>query len=165
MSSHKKEEQGAQPFSAGWREWCALPELHLPAIKAKMDTGARTSAIHAFDIEAFTQDNSLWVRFNAHPIQGDEDLQVQCVAPVVDQRPIMSSTGHKEQRYIIATQVQFGSHTWNIELSLSNREPMRFRLLIGREALKGRVVVDPKHSYLINNYSLEEQRAFYTHRR
>lgn len=127
----------------GWQEWCALPELGIPAIKAKIDTGARTSAIHAFDIEPISKHGRKYVRFSVHPIQHNDLLAVTCEVPIVDRRRIMSSSGHKEFRYVIKTPIILGHKMWEIEVTLSNRDPLLFRMLLGREALQHGVMIEP----------------------
>lgn len=128
----------------GRHEWCQLPLLNIPAIKAKIDTGAKTSAIHAFDIEPFFQKHVKYVRFRVLPIQSNHTFFIPCKAPVMDERFIMSSNGHKEHRYVIQTSLKMGDRCWEMELTLSNRDPLRFRLLLGREALNNRVLIDPQ---------------------
>lgn len=145
----------------GWREWCGLPTLGIPLIKAKIDTGAHTSAVHAFDIEPFHRAGKLWVKFFIHPVQGNDQIIVPCTARVVDQRAVMSSNGHKEHRYVIETPLQMGAQCWPIELTLSNRDPLRFRILLGRAALRGRVMIDPTHSYHVRKATTREQKLFY----
>jgi len=132
----------------GWREWLALPDLSIPAIKAKIDTGARTSALHTFVIEPFELDGALKVKFGVHPLQRRKDLEVFCLADVVDRRRVTSSDGQSEKRYIIRTAVALGELIWPIELSLTNRRSMRFRMLLGRGAISGLVLVNPAKSYL-----------------
>jgi hypothetical protein len=132
----------------GWREWVGLPELALPVLKAKVDTGARTSALHAFELEHFVADQRPCVRFSVHPIQGRDDLVVRCSAPLVEQREVTDSGGHRELRPVIATQLQLGEARWPIELTLTDRDSMRFRMLVGRTALSGRALVDVRRSYL-----------------
>lgn len=127
----------------GRNEWCALPDLHLPAIKAKIDTGAKTSALHAFNIQPIQKNHKPFVQFDMHPLQGNDEIVVSCTAPLIDERHIMSSSGHIEHRWVILTAVVIADTQWEIEISLSNRDPLRYRLLLGREALNGRVLIDP----------------------
>ncbi|WP_372777348.1 ATP-dependent zinc protease [Litorivivens sp.] len=134
----------------GWREWVELPELSLGKIKAKIDTGARSSSIHAYDIEEFTRNNETWVRFTIHPDQHSDERVVGCEARVKDYRSITDSGGHKSMRYIVETEFRIGNDSFLAELSLFNRSSMLFRMLIGRTALKGRYVVDPARSYCLS---------------
>ncbi len=136
------------PFTIGWAEWVALPDLGLPAIKAKVDTGARTSALHAFEIEPFGPAASPMVRFGIHPIPGRTDIMIYCSAPVIDRREVTSSNGEREMRCVITTRVEIGERTWPIEVTLANRETMAYRMLLGRQAIRGDVRVDPAASYL-----------------
>ena len=135
----------------GWREWIALPGLNIPRIKAKVDTGARTSALHAFRVEAFTQDEQQWVRFAIHPIQGDSSVEVECEAAVIDQRLVRDSGGHEELRYVIDTQIALGEDRFQCEVTLTDRDSMAFRVLLGRTALRGKYVIHPGRSYLQGN--------------
>ena len=130
----------------GRNEWCQLPMLNIPAIKAKIDTGAKTSAIHAFNIKPFFRKKMKFVYFNLLPIQASQKIIIPCKAQVIDERFIMSSNGHKENRYVIQTPLRIGDQCWDIELTLSNRDPLRFRLLLGREALNNHVLIDPSLS-------------------
>ena len=133
----------------GWREWCALPDLGLPAIKAKVDTGAKTSALHTFRIEPFTDNGIAMVRFSVHPLQRRRDVVRECTAAVKDQRIIADSGGHKELRYVIETRIRIGDKDWPVELSLTDRDTMLFRMLLGRRAMAGEsIVIDPGASYL-----------------
>jgi hypothetical protein len=133
----------------GWREWVCLSELGLPPIKAKVDTGARTSALHAFEVRPFSESGLQRVEFKIHPRQRDTDTVVVCTADVFDERTVMDSGGHKEQRWVIKTQASLGVHTWPIEITLTSRDDMRFRMLLGRTAIKNMALVNPAKSYLV----------------
>jgi hypothetical protein len=134
--------------SIGWREWVALPDLGLPAIKAKIDTGARTSALHAFLIEPYQEAGIEMLRFLIHPIQRNQEFQVECHCPVYDVREVTDSGGHREMRYVIQSNVTIGNGNWPIEMTLTNRDTMSFRMLLGRKAMEERFVVIPGASYI-----------------
>ena len=138
-------------ITVGWREWLLLPELELPLIKAKIDTGAKTSCLHAFTIEEFIIDDKKWVRFGIHPHQDDIETEVYCEAEVVDERVVSDSGGHKENRYVISTDVLMANQRWPIEITLTNRDNMRFRMLLGRTAMKDKITVNPSRSFVLGS--------------
>ena len=135
-------------FELGWEEWLALPDLGLPAIKAKIDTGARTSALHAFELEQFRRDGQEYVRFLMHPLQNRERLVVSCESPLLEMREVSDSGGHRELRPVIETRLVLKGTVWPIEITLTSRDTMRFRMLLGRQAMRKRLQVDPAASYL-----------------
>jgi len=131
----------------GWREWLTLPALGIPVIKAKVDTGARSSALHAFDVEVFVENGREMVRFNVHPFQRDNDTNVSAVAELFDRRSVRSSEGHESMRPVILTPVELMGQQWLVELTLTRRDTMGFRMLLGRQAVRRRFQVDPGRSY------------------
>ena len=137
-----------EPFRLGWEEWVALPALGLPALRAKVDTGARTSALHAFDIEPFGPLQSPRVRFAIHPVPGRTDITIPCSARIVDRREVTSSNGEMDYRFVIRSELQIGTRRWPIEISLTDRGAMSYRMLIGRQALAPDMVVSPQESCL-----------------
>jgi len=140
----------------GSEEWCQLPELGIPAVKVRVDSGAKTSAIHAFNIQAFRKNNTSWVSFEVHPLQNNRQTAVRCEAEVVDKRDVKSSSGISEKRFIIRSKLKLGDGEWQIELSLSNRDSMGYRMLLGREAMKGKVLVDPSEIFQLGKLEDEE---------
>lgn len=137
----------------GWREWVRLPKLGISFVKVKVDTGARTSALHAFDIEYFRKRGKEYVRFKVHPIQRSRKTIVSCEAQVIEHRLVKSSSGHSSLRPVISTDAILGELSWKIELTLTNRDEMGFRMLLGRRALQEHLLVHPSKSFLFGNPS------------
>lgn len=142
------------PMTLGWREWVSLPKLGIPAIKAKIDTGARTSAIHAFEIERVSRDGGKdWLVFSVQPIQRNAAIVVRCEAPLIDIRRVTDSGGHAADRYFITTPLQIGDEMRDIEITLSQRDDMLFRMLLGRTAMVPGIQVDPSQSFSLGRMS------------
>ena len=131
----------------GWREWVCLPDLLALPIKAKIDTGARTSSIHSFGTRRFTERGEPWVEFQIHPVQRHRIPEIICTAPIKDERLVRSSSGEAGKRLVIETTAQLAGLSWPIELTLADRDVMGFRMLLGREALRGRFLIDPASSF------------------
>ncbi len=132
----------------GWREWVGLPDLNIAKIKAKVDTGARSSALHAFMLDPYKKGNEEWIMFALHPEQGNTDLIVECHAPIKDRRIVSDSGGHKQKRYVIETQLILGQSSLTAEITLTNRDSMLFRMLLGRTALNNHYLIAPSKSFL-----------------
>lgn len=141
---------------AGSEEWISLPELKIPLIKVRVDSGAKTSAIHAVNIFPFQRNGESWVSFDIHPLQFDGKQVVHCEAQVVDRRIIKSSSGNRESRFVIKTPLKIGEEVWDIEVTLANRDSMGYRMLLGREAMRGKILVDPDSSFLFGDRTSEE---------
>lgn len=138
-----------QRLHVGWKEWASLPELGVTAIEIKVDTGAKTSAIHSFDLEPFEKDGQTYVRFGLHPDRHSVENEIYCEAKVVDQRVVSDSGGHKELRYVIETPIVLGDQQWPIQITLTSRENMAFRMLLGRQAMKNRILVQADARHLL----------------
>lgn len=136
--------------TVGWREWIAVPALGIDAIKVKIDTGARSSSLHAFDLEEFERDGARWVRFVVHPLQRDAKTTLRAEAPVLEFRHIRSSNGHTTHRPVVRVDIEVDGQRWPIDLTLAARDEMGFRMLLGREAVRGKFVVDPGRSYVVS---------------
>lgn len=137
-------------ITVGWREWVGLPELGIAEINAKVDTGARTSVLHALNLHSFRRNGEPWARFDVFPIQDKSVPVVRCEAPVRDHREVKNSKGHKDLRVVVETSLSIAGQQWPIEVTLTNRRDMRFRMLLGRTALRGKILVDPDGSFLAN---------------
>ncbi len=133
-------------LSVGWKEWGALPEIGIRKIHIKVDTGAKTSAIHCLRHELFEKKNQTWVRFWTLPKQ-DSDQEVCCEAPLVDERTVKSSGGHATHRLVVKTKLRIGDKLWPIELTLADRSVMKFRMLLGREGMKD-ITVHPSQAHI-----------------
>ncbi|MEO5347423.1 MAG: RimK/LysX family protein [Magnetococcus sp. YQC-9] len=138
------------PLIIGWREWVALPDLGVARIKCKIDTGARTSALHALDPVLIQREDGAHVRFKIHPVQRKSRPEIVCEAPLVDSRSVVNSGGHTEHRYVIRTRVQLGEKDCEVEITLTDRAPMGFRMLIGRTAIRKKFLVDPGCSFVLS---------------
>ncbi|HUT49935.1 MAG TPA: ATP-dependent zinc protease [Alphaproteobacteria bacterium] len=137
-----------EPMLIGWREWIGLPKLGVQMVKAKIDTGARSSALHAWNIKPFEKNGAQWVAFQLHPMQRDNNVVIECEAPILGERRVRSSSGAIQLRYVIKTVLELGVRRWPIELTLTNRDQMGFRVLLGRTALRRRAIIDPGRSFL-----------------
>lgn len=134
----------------GWREWVSLPTLDIPLIKTKIDTGARTSALHAFSLRPFKENGRDRISFDIHPLQHNTTVIKTCTADIIDQRLVSDSGGHREMRYVIDTPITLGLETWSIEITLTERDSMLFRMLLGRRALRKRFIINPGKSFIIS---------------
>lgn len=133
----------------GWKEWCSLPQLGLPYLKAKVDTGAATSALHAIHIQPFQDKGEWFMRFETHPLQKNSQLIRTCTAKLIDHRLVASSNGEKQNRYVIQTPLTLGGYTWDIELTLTNRIDLGYRMLLGRQALQGFALIDLSRAFCL----------------
>lgn len=136
-----------EPAIVGWREWIALPGLGIPRIKAKLDTGARSASLHAYDIRRFRRKGTSMARFRVHPVQRDFKTTVEAEAPVVGQRKVRSSSGQVSIRWVIETDLELLGRVYPVEITLTRRDEMGFRMLLGRQALRHHFIVDPGRSF------------------
>lgn len=147
MESVKNKKNGRKII--GWKEWFAFEKLGLPAINGKIDTGAKTSCLHAFNIEPYNKEGVDYIKFDIHPLQKNKEVVRTCRARVIDYRYVSDSSGKKEKRYVIKSPLTIGGITVTIEITLANRDSMAFRMLLGREAIKkAKMLVDPSKSFL-----------------
>lgn len=137
----------------GSEEWCGLPHLNIPAIKVRVDSGAKTSALHAVNITPFKKEGQPWVSFEVHPLQNNGKTTIHCECPVVDKRKVKNTSGASETRYVIKSMLSIAETTWEIELTLTNRDSMGYRMLLGRQAMSGRMLVDPEASFQLGEMS------------
>lgn len=147
----------------GNEEWCAFGELNIPAIKARIDSGAKTSSIQATNIKRVVRNGESWVDFEVNPVQDNRSVSVFCSAKIVDTRIIKSSSGTTQKRFVIKTPVTLGDRTFDIELTLANRDSMEYRMLLGREAMQERFLVDPSKHFVMGDYDQEAFGQFYRH--
>ncbi|KUF41600.1 30S ribosomal protein S6--L-glutamate ligase [Myroides marinus] len=146
----------------GSEEWCSFSTLNIPAIKARVDSGAKTSALHAINIVPFEKDGEKWVKFDVNPLQNNGKTIIHCESKVIDKRIVKSSSGTRESRYVIQTEISIADTNWLIELTLTNRDSMGYRMLLGREAMGGRVLVDPEKHFLLGQPTIEKLDEYYT---
>jgi len=144
----------------GWREWASLPMLNTPLIKVKIDTGAKTSALHAYDLEILETNNKKYAKFVIHPLQKNDNITRYALAEIIDSRVIRSSNGHKEERVVIRSPIKIGHYYWDIDITLTKRDIMRYRMLLGREAMKS-LLVNPAKSYCQGKISSKKARVEY----
>ncbi len=145
----------------GSEEWCGFPSLNIPAIKARVDSGAKTSSLHAINIQTFRRGKSTWASFDVHPLQDDRRAVVHCEAEVIDKRNVKSSSGDTQRRVVIKVPMSLGGRSWNVEVTLTNRDSMGYRMLLGREAMMGRMLVDPADSFLLGVQHAADLKALY----
>lgn len=145
----------------GSEEWCSFPALGVPAIKARIDSGAKTSSIHAFNIQRFKRNGDPWVSFEVHPLQNNRRVSIRCERPIADKRSVKSSSGIAETRYVIEATIKMGKESWDVQLTLANRDSMGYRMLLGREAMSGRILVDPSLSFCLGEVSAEQLESSY----
>ncbi|MBU1004043.1 MAG: ATP-dependent zinc protease [Proteobacteria bacterium] len=140
----------------GWREIVAFPEWGIPGLKAKIDSGAKTSALHVFEPEVFERDGKRFVRFQIHPLQNSDLVSLPCEAELVERRKVTNSGGQSQRRYVVRTVIELAGRHWPIELTLTNRDKMKYRMLLGRSAMSGELLVDPQLSYQCGKKNVRE---------
>ena len=145
----------------GSEEWCGLPQLNIPGVKARIDSGAKTSALHAVNISQFKKNGQPWISFDVHPLQKDGKTTIHCEAPLLDKRKVKSSSGNSEVRFVIRTVLSIAGEAWDIEVTLTNRDSMGYRMLLGRQAMSGKILVDPEESFHLGDLSKERIASYY----
>lgn len=153
--------QATDKIIIGSEEWCAFPGLGIPAVKARIDSGAKTSSIHAFNIQKIRRNGESWISFEVHPLQGDRRTVIRCEQPILDKRLVKSSSGIAETRYVVAAKIKVGDVSWDIEITLANRDSMGYRMLLGREAMSGRMLVDPSLSFCLGEVPKQKLDDYY----
>lgn len=146
----------------GWQEIVSLPQIGIAAIDAKIDTGAKTSSLHAENIQFFTKDGKEYVRFDVHPIRKHKEITIKCQAPLTEKRNVKSSSGYKESRPMIKAKMNIGDYSFEIDLNLTKRDYMQSRMLLGRDAMKGNVIIDTEYKYLHGKLSDKQVESKYT---
>lgn len=146
----------------GSEEWCGLPQLNISGIKARVDSGAKTSALHAVNIISFKKNGTPWVSFEVHPLQNDGKTTIHCEAPVFDRRKVKSSSGQSEVRYVIKTMISIAEVSWEIEVTLTNRDSMGYRMLLGRQAMSGKMLVDPEAKLVLGDLTSDVLETYYS---
>lgn len=152
----------SEKIITGSEEWCAFPQINIPTIKARVDSGAKTSSLHAVNIVSFKKNGIAWISFDVHPLQNNGKTTVHCEAPVYDRRRVKSSSGSSEMRFVIKTVLSMAEDTWEVELTLTNRDSMGYRMLLGRQAMAGKILVDPEASFLLGEPSAELLNHYYS---
>lgn len=142
----------------GWREWVALPGLNVRMVKAKIDTGARSSSLHAFDMETYHENGIERVRFSIHPVQNRDDIFINADVPILERRHVKSSNGEVSERIVIRTELILLRQKMQVDLTLANRDAMGFRMLVGREAIRTRFLVDSGGSFLAGRIRRKKKR-------
>ena len=143
----------------GWREWVGFPDIGIDQIKAKVDSGARTSCLHAFRVELFQREGRDWISFDIHPLQRNNEKVISCEAPLLDKRTVRDSGGHEEIRYVIETTIRIGDQTHTAEVTLTDRDTMKFRVLLGRTLFRGKYLVDANRSYVCGKKKRKQESA------
>jgi ribosomal protein S6--L-glutamate ligase len=154
-------ENNIEKMIIGSEEWCQISQLGIPAVKARVDSGAKTSVLHAFNIQPFKRGTTPWVSFDVHPLQNNRSVFLRCEAPIIDRRMVKNTSGASEKRYVIKVPIRMKDQVWDIELTLTNRDSMGYRMLLGREAMNGKILVDPSASFNLGRVSDAELREMY----
>jgi hypothetical protein len=148
MSESSPSEKSSRSLPViGWREWVSLEQFGIPTIKAKVDSGARSSSLHVFELDEFEREGQKWARFKVHPIQKNSEVEVEVEAPILEHRSVRSSSGKAQVRPVVQTTISMMGQSWPIEITLASRDKMKFRMLLGRQAFRGRFLLDAGVSF------------------